>query len=605
MMEMGRSLGAARGIRAAFSALAARNGGDVQLMSESMSGNQGEAGGRQKIAAEAFLEALSEHGIDYLFANPGTDFPPVVEAYGRAKRSNAKVPTPLVIPHENLAVAMAHGAYAMTGRPQAVMLHVNVGTANAINNVLNLGRDRIPLILAAGRTPIAERGKFGSRNRPIHWGQEMFDQAAMLREAVKWDYELRAPEQAADVVARAYEVTMSSPRGPVYLSLPREPLSTALPASFEAEKPRSVPSRPHGDPQAIATVADWIASAKNPLIITTASGTEAMGVLGRVAERFAIPVVTHRQLVVCLPSSHPMHMGYEPAPELLSEADLVIVVEADVPYMPNVHGRPNANCRIVTIGEDPAFVRYPMRSFATDLAITATAASALEALEAALSKVKVPQDRVDARRAEIQDRRAKRQERLSKASQPGDRISPAYLSRAISEAVGKDAVIFNEYSLMQDHCPREEPDTFYGLSSAGGLGWGFGAALGAKLTAPDKLVVATLGDGAYMFSNPMVGHWVADAHKIPILTVIFNNSRYGAVRSATLSMFKDGIAGLDDGRFMADLDPSPAFDLALKAQGGHAERVEKPADLPAALARGRDVVMKERRQALVNVICPY
>ena len=192
--------------------------------------------GRKRIAAEAFLQALSEHGVDYLFANPGTDFPPIVEAYSRARRSNAKVPTPLVIPHENLAVAMAHGAYAMTGRPQAVMLHVNVGTANAINNILNLSRDRIPLILAAGRTPIAEKGKFGSRNRPIHWGQEMFDQAAMLREAVKWDYELRTPEQAGDVVARAYEVSMASPRGPVYLSLPREPLSADLPDSFE---PRS------------------------------------------------------------------------------------------------------------------------------------------------------------------------------------------------------------------------------------------------------------------------------------------------------------------------------------------------------------------------------
>src|ERR1017187_327421 len=98
---------------------------------------------RQPIAAEAFLQALSAHGVVYFFANPGTDFPPIVEAYGRAKRSNAKVPIPLVIPHENLAVAMAHGAYAMTGRLQAVMLHVNVGTANVINNILNLNRDKI------------------------------------------------------------------------------------------------------------------------------------------------------------------------------------------------------------------------------------------------------------------------------------------------------------------------------------------------------------------------------------------------------------------------------------------------------------------------------
>ena len=144
---------------------------------------------------------------------------------------------------------MAHGAYLMTGRPQAVMLHVNVGTANAINNIINLNRDNVPLILAAGGTPITEKGKFGSRNRYIHWAQEMFDQAGMLREAVKWDYELRVPEQVGDVVSRAYEVTMTSPRGPVYLVLPREPLAAPLPEPIGPVKPRSIPAPPHPDPQ--------------------------------------------------------------------------------------------------------------------------------------------------------------------------------------------------------------------------------------------------------------------------------------------------------------------------------------------------------------------
>ena len=289
---------------------------------------------RPPIAGEAFLRALADHGIDYFFANPGTDFPPIVEAFSRAKHSNAKVPTPLVIPHENLAVAMAHGAYAMNGRPQAVMLHVNVGTANAINNIINLNRDNIPLILAAGRTPITEKGKFGGRNRYIHWGQEMFDQGGMLREAVKWDYELRVPEQVGDVVSRAYEMTMSSPRGPVYLALPREPLAAPLPEPLGPVKPRSVPAAPHADPAMIATLAEWIAASEKPLIITTASGAEAMAPLGRIAEKYALPVVTQRQRVVCLPTSHPMHMGYDPH-ALLQDADLVIVMDADVPWIPN------------------------------------------------------------------------------------------------------------------------------------------------------------------------------------------------------------------------------------------------------------------------------
>jgi acetolactate synthase I/II/III large subunit len=560
---------------------------------------------RAPIAGEAFLRALADHGIDYFFANPGTDFAPVVEAFSRAKQSNAKVPTPLVIPHENLAVAMAHGAYLMTGRPQAVMLHVNVGTANAINNIINLNRDNVPLILAAGGTPITEKGKHGSRNRYIHWAQEMFDQAGMLREAVKWDYELRVPEQVGDVVSRAYEVTMTSPRGPVYLVLPREPLAATLPEPIGPVKPRSIPAPPHPDPQRIATLAEWIAAAEKPLIIVTTVAEDAVAPLGRLAEKYAIPVVTQRQRTVCLPSSHPMHMGFDPQ-GFIQEADLAIVIEADVPYIPGDQP-PKPDCKFATIGEDPVFARYPMRSFPSDLAMTATATSALEALEAALGKLSVNEARVNARRIRAADHKKKRDEQLAKvsATPTGDKITPAYLSRLIGEIVGTDAVIFNEYTLMQDHCPREKPGTFYGLSPAGGLGWGLGAALGAKLAAPEKLVVAVLGDGAYMFNNPVVGHWVAETHKLPILSIIFNNSRYGAVRGATLSMFKDGVAGQDDGRFMADLNPSPPFEAVVTAQGGHGERVEKAADLPAALQRARDVVVKEKRQALLNVICPY
>jgi len=184
-------------------------------------------------------------------------------------------------------------------------------------------------------------------------------------------------------------------------------------------------------------------------------------------------------------------------------------------------------------------------------------------------------------------------------------ITPVYLSRCIGEAVGGDAIIVNEYPLRQEYCPREVPGTYFGLSPAGGLGWGFGAALGAKLAAPDKLVVATLGDGAYMFANPTACHWTAAAHDLPILTIVFNNALYGAVRNSTLAMYRDGAAAKDAGRLLADLNPSPAFEMLVQAQGGHGERVEDPAALPEALARAVRVVTSERRQALLNVITPY
>jgi acetolactate synthase-1/2/3 large subunit len=559
---------------------------------------------RPTIAAEAFLRALADHGVDYFFANPGTDFPPIVEAFSRAKKTNAKVPKPVLVPHENLAVAMAHGAYLMNGHPQAVMVHVNVGTANTINNLANLSRDRVPLLLTAGRTPITEKGSFGSRTRPIHWAQEMFDQAGMVRELVKWDYELRQANQIGDVVSRSVEVAMAQPRGPVYLVLPREPLSATLSEPVAPMKPRPQAARSHPDPHTIGTLAEWIATAERPLIIAATLLADAVTPLSALAERCAIPVITHNPRTVCLPSSHPMHFGYEPG-AMLADADLVIVLESDVPWIPHLQ-HPPAGCRVVHMGEDPFYVRYPMRSFPSDLAVQAGATNALTALLASVEpRLQMAEARIAARRARLTERMRMRRAQLAKDSAPGEKISPAYLSRMIGETVGDDAIIFNEYPVRPDHCPREKPNTFFALGPAGGLGWGFGAALGAKLASPDSLIVATLGDGAYMFSNPMVGHWVSAAHNLPILTIIFNNTRYGAVRNATLSMFKDGVSGETEGRMFADLDPSPPYEEMARAQGAHAERVERPADLPNALARARDVVVNEKRQALLNIITPY
>jgi len=308
-------------------------------------------------------------------------------------------------------------------------------------------------------------------------------------------------------------------------------------------------------------------------------------------------VVSHNARSVALPSSHPMNAGYDSGP-LVGDVDLIIVIESDAPWYPRVEGPP-PGCRVAHLGEDPTFARYPMRTFPSDLAIAAPVSITLTALDAALAKQKL---NIDARRTKLTERhQARRQKAATEAKAKA--LNTATFSAAIGEAVGIDAIIFNEYPLSLEHCAREKPGTFYGLSAAGGLGWGLGAAMGAKLAAPDKLVVATIGDGAYMFANPTVCHWVAAKFDIPVLAVVFNNARYGAVRRATLSMFKDGAAGEDDGQFLADLAPSPPFEQIVRLHGGHGERVESHAELAPALARARDAV-RGGKQALVNVLIP-
>jgi acetolactate synthase-1/2/3 large subunit len=560
----------------------------------------------QATAGDVLLASLRRHGLEYFFANPGTDFPPIVEGFARAKESGAEVPRPVLVPHENLAVAMAHGAYLMTGAPQAVMVHVNVGTANTINLLANAARDRVPLLLLAGRSPIMEAGAFGARSRPIHWAQEMFDQAGMVREFVKWDYELRNPGQASAVVARAVEAAMAEPRGPVYLMLPREPLSAPAGAD-KAGEPRSIPSAAHPDPALIARLADWLMAAERPLLIASSVGRVAgeAETLARLAERFALPVVAHTPRFVCLPTDHALHHGFDPHP-FLDDADVIVVVEADVPWLPSVKAPPPTT-RVAHIGEDPAFLRYPMRSFPSHLSIAANAGAALSALEAALElHAGRGKARLETRRAWARERaaaqRAKAQARVA-ADAP--HISPEYLSRSIGEMAGPDGLVFNEYQLRLDHCARPRPGSYFALSPAGGLGWSVGAALGAKLAAPDRFVVATIGDGGFIFANPTACHWAAEAHELPIVMVIFNNGRYGAVRNATMSMFATGAAGRENGLGLADLSPSPPFERYAEAHGAFAARVESPADLPGVLAAARDAVLREKCHALVNVITPY
>src|SRR5437762_8010860 len=141
--------------------------------------------------AEAYLELLAARGVEYLFANAGTDFAPLIEAWAKRLAQGQLLPRPITVPHEVPAVAMAHGYAMVTGRPQAVMVHVIVGTANALGGVINAARGGVPMLFTAGRNPITEAGPPGSRERQIHWAQESFDQGAMGRELGKWDYELR------------------------------------------------------------------------------------------------------------------------------------------------------------------------------------------------------------------------------------------------------------------------------------------------------------------------------------------------------------------------------------------------------------------------------
>jgi acetolactate synthase-1/2/3 large subunit len=549
--------------------------------------------------ADHFFGALAERGIEYLFANAGTDFSPVIEALAKAQVLGTPIPRPVTVPHEAIAVAMAQGYHFATGRPQAVMVHVTVGTANALGNLINLARANVPLLMLAGRTPLVEGGLPGARDRLIQWAQEAFDQAGMVREYVKWDYELRNATQVDAVVNRAIEIACSEPPGPIYLSLPREVL--AAPAVPKVDRKPTVPSPMAPSASELAAIADLVRKAEAPLIITAGIESGDAG-LGALAEKYAIPVLHHAPIFLGLPTAHPMYLGLGPS-RLTTEADLILVLQCDVPWIPS-REKLRADCQVVHIGPDPLFERYPMRSFQSHRMLRCGGRAAVAALAAALGE---PDEefarRIETRRARVARDKAELTSAINAVAEPSKGLSGELVTATLGEVCGEDAVYVSDYSIHQPFVAAMKPGQFMGMSPAGYLGWGMGAALGIKLAAPRKLVVTGVGDGTYFMSAPLAAHHVSRAENLPFLTVIYNNGRWGAVRNAVQTLHPHGYAIKSNRAPLISLDPSPDFEKIVESCGGAGYRVETRTELRPTLEAAVSTV-REGRQAVVNVMIP-
>jgi acetolactate synthase I/II/III large subunit len=558
--------------------------------------------------SDAYMTLLADRGIDYWFANAGTDFAPVVETLAKAEVLETKVPKPVTCPHENTAMHMAIGYFLVTGRPQAVMVHVNVGTANGMNGLLNAARGHVPVLFTAGRTPTNEDGLAGHRSLDIHWTQEMFDQAGMLRESVKWDYELRNGLQLETVVDRALTIAKSEPMGPVYLSLPREVLSQTM-AEFTYTTPSrqhaAAPAFPNGE--AVEEVAALLAAAENPLIITSSAGRDpkAWSALAEFAERYAIPVIQYRNRYMSIPSNHPMNLGYELSP-LLENAGVILAVDVPVPWLP-AYDKVRDDAKVIHMGPDPLHGYVPVRGHPCDIALACATAEGLKVLNETMAEHEAKSKlRIDKRRASLAESwktlRAGWSKKLDsvKGQTP---IHPAWITHCINEIKNDDTIVIKESPLMQEHIDFSKPATMFNAGAASGLGHGLGCALGAKLAARDRLVIGTHGDGSYMFGNPISAHYVGAEQELPVLTVLFNNQRWQAVRRATVGLHKEGFASKSKHQPITFLDSISNYQKAVEVADGYGEKVTDPAEVMPALERGLRAVNVEKRQAVINVIC--
>jgi acetolactate synthase I/II/III large subunit len=391
------------------------------------------------------------------------------------------------------------------------------------------------------------------------------------------------------------------------LTLPREVMAAPVPTGCRPQTPQRPTRRIGADPTALTEAANILAHAKRPLIITASLGHNrtAVNALAALAERFAVPVVSHVPKSLCLPTNHPMHMGFSPT-GFVAGADAIVVLECDVPWIPK-QVSPPAGCKVIHMGLDPLFARYGIRNFPCDLAVPGDPAVSLPMLAEALgSRLAKDPDKIDDRRRRLAEIRASVHAEIDaiyervRDQRP---VHPAALSRAIDRIKG-DGILINELGVQIDHVNLTVPGGYFQQSSAGGLGWGLGAALGAKLAAPERFVIAAVGDGSYMFGNPTPAHFISRAYDLPILFVVTNNSGWASVRGETHAMYPDGYSVSSANQMpLTNLEPSPRFEMVIAASDGHGERVETPAQLAPALDRAVHAVKVEKRQALLNVIC--
>lgn len=581
-------------------------------MSHSRSASESDRTDVQRVSvgetAEGYVEALISQGVEYLFLNPGTDTFPVQEALKKLSDSGRPIPKTILCLFEIVALSAAHGYYAATGRPQAVMVHVDVGTQNLGSMLHDAQRGHGAVVIAAGRAPYTDDPTLrGSRSSYIHWLQEQLDQHGIVRNYVKWDYELRRPDQVGEAVARAFQVAASDPPGPTYLTLPREILMDSVGETMLKRPERFPPAKlGAGDPEALRRTAHALVDSQQPIVLCENSGRTEAGFrnLVRLAELLALPVVEWRNRAN-FPANHPLHLGYDDK-EFVESADVILALDHDYPYIPP-RTQPSPAATIIQIDVDPLKEKIPLWSFPVDLPIRADVGEALSMIAdfAADMLTEADRRRIEERRQRLAARHEQQRSEWEDAAQHDRDISPmtpAWIGHCLGqlyqeapECVFIDESVTNNVAMWQQ-IPVSEYGTWF-CSGGSGLGWGLGAGLGVSLAKPGRPVVSVVGDGSFVFGAPTAALWAMQVNKAPVMTVILNNTCYNATKRPLVANYPEGYSVRDDQFVGVDLMPPPRYDLLAQVVGAYGERVEQPDDVLPALRRGL-----ERLQAGQSVV---
>ena len=553
---------------------------------------------------EAIVEALRRLGTDYILSSPGSEWGPVWEALARQKLGNRPGPRFIETWHENLAVNMAAGYTLMTGRPQAVMLHAGVGLMHGAMAILTALQADVPMLVMSGESVSLGEDPDLAIEPQWYGGLSVGGPERLVGPLVKHARQVSSPFTLHDSVIRAMELAARPPLAPVYLNVPLEHM---LHGWTPPAAPRQVPPAPkvQADAADLAMVAGLLRRAKNPMIVTEASGRDpaAFAALVALAEALALPVIGGNNLAFAnFPTDHPLWLGsgeYAPLPE----ADLVLLVGGRAPWYP-AHRRPTAGT-IVSIHDTPLKTHMVYQNLHADHYLEGDIATALRLLAAATRPGAADADAVTVRRQrwtrahnayEAKRRAAEDQARAAAG------IDPVALCAALAQALPADAIIIDEsitaHPIVRQHLNFTQLQGYFRVF--GGLGQGLGTALGVKLAAPERPVVVVAGDGGFLYNPVIQALGAAKNHGLPILAVVFNNGRYQAMKQGHVHHYPQGVS-VEADLFHGVHIEGPDYAEFAKPFGFYGRRVERLADLTAALPEAL-AALQEGRSAILNVM---
>ncbi|MCI4592377.1 thiamine pyrophosphate-requiring protein [Sphingobium sp. BYY-5] len=561
--------------------------------------------------SSAFLDALIEHGVSYIFANLGSDHPALVEAIAEARAQGRKIPEVVTCPNEMVGMSVAHGFWQTSGEPQAVVVHVECGTQALAGAVHNAAKGRAPMLIFAGASPFTQEGELkGSRNEFIQWIQDVHDQRGLVRGYMRYDSEIRTGRNVKDLVHRAFQFAQSEPQGPVYLMGAREVMEEEV----EPKADQSAAWRPIEPaaltPEALDDIGRALLTARRPLIVTSFAGRDpaAVPALVRLCDALGIGVLESVPNAMNFPHDHPLYLGNQwnqPVQNAdLAEADVVLVIDSDVPWIPTV-SRPSPSARIFHIDVDPLKEQMPLWHVPAQRVCRAQAATALGQLSAWLEGQSIDPAQVEDRKMHYAARHADRDRALAELeAAPVGKITPEYFLSRLRAAQDDSMIFVNEaisnYPNVFNHLSLNRPGAIH-TSGGGSLGWNGGAAIGVKLARPDATVVALTGDGSFMFTVPSSVHWMARRYEAPFVQIIFNNRGWKSPKLSTLAVHPEGYAAHAES-LDTSFDPAPDYvGIATAAGNGWGRQIKDPAEIDSAIAEALRVVREERKCAILDV----